>query len=957
MNGATGNDKEDDTRRNENQSDKEKNESLQPKENLFLFCTKQLKAGESFFALDPVKGVNRKPPDPVTEKVLPLSQPSTKELFECHICCRKFTSKGGRTKHLKACSKKKSLNTEVNAVTNPTVESTSQFTSSSTSSAPAVQPIRVWGQHTQNDLRQIISAAYEEIVHWQKNLFMVPTGASGKKFVKETTKFIEYFNSNSEFFCEISMKVLMIMPSLLLQKPGYKSKSKIHVECLSRRLVRWEEGDFDALLQEGRAIQKKNSQNNLRKKNPETLAKRFTNFMLKGQTTAAMRLLDSAETSGVLSLDDEVISQLREKHPDAVQPDPEALINGEVPFVDPVMFHDLDEAVIARAAARTKGAAGPSGMDAESWKRIILSKSFGKESDQLQTSLAKLARTLCVQHRAEIHDDSNKQLEAYTSCRLIPLDKNPGVRPIGIGETIRRIIGKAILQIVRNDVIESAGSLQLCAGQPGGAEAAVHAANKIFEDADTDAVLLVDATNAFNSLNRKTMLHNIKFIYPPLAIYIRNCYLNPSRLFISGGGEIKSSEGTTQGDPHAMPVYAVGITPLLPVHANVSLNKNTKQIAFADDLLGAGKLISLREYWNRLFADGPRLGYYPNASKTWLVVKPEVYELAKEIFADTTINVTCEGRKYLGGFIGTNQARDVYTNDLVSNWSLQLENLCKIAKSEPQAAFNGFCKGFRHKLTYHMRVLPNLHEQLKTLDEILNNSFIPAITGGHICSQNERELLSLPFNTGGMAIPILKELATSQYNDSKTICQQLVESIIKQDRDYFIDKSLDVKRKKDVVTRNQARQKQKLEEARQLMSLDEERANDVAQLKGASSWLSAAPSIHDNNFSLNKREFNDAVSIRYRWQPKYLPQICECGKSFSVDHALCCMKGGFIHTRHDDLRNTFANLLSEICNDVAIEPSMLALNDELETGKNKMKHDLTFRPGDSGSVGREHFLM
>ena len=117
------------------------------------------------------------------------------------------------------------------------------------------------------------------------------------------------------------------------------------------------------------------------------------------------------------------------------------------------------------------------------------------------------------------------------------------------------------------------------------------------------------------------------------------------------------------------------------------------------------------------------------------------------------------------------------------------------------------------------------------------------------------------------------------------------------------------------------------------MSLDEERANDVAQLNGASSWLSAAPSIHDNNFSLNKREFNDAVSIRYRWQPKYLPQICECGKSFSVDHALCCMKGGFIHARHDDLRNTFANLLSEICNDVAIEPSMLALNDELETGK------------------------
>ena len=68
---------------------------------------------------------------------------------------------------------------------------------------------------------------------------------------------------------------------------------------------------------------------------------------------------------------------------------------------------------------------------------------------------------------------------------------------------------------------------------------------------DADAVLLIDAEIAFNSKNRKVMLHNLKFICPIIATYILNCYATPSRLFIASGGEILSIEVTTQGDPTA----------------------------------------------------------------------------------------------------------------------------------------------------------------------------------------------------------------------------------------------------------------------------------------------------------------------------------------------------------------------------------------------------------------------
>ena len=50
-----------------------------------------------------------------------------------------------------------------------------------------------------------------------------------------------------------------------------------------------------------------------------------------------------------------------------------------------------------------------------------------------------------------------------------------GVRPIGIGEVLRRIIGKAIVTEIKPDLATNAGCLQLCAGQPAGCEAAAHA--------------------------------------------------------------------------------------------------------------------------------------------------------------------------------------------------------------------------------------------------------------------------------------------------------------------------------------------------------------------------------------------------------------------------------------------------------------------------------------------------
>ena len=80
-------------------------------------------------------------------------------------------------------------------------------------------------------------------------------------------------------------------------------------------------------------------------------------------------------------------------------------------------------------------------------------------------------------------------------------------------EVVRRIVAKAALYIIRDAIQAAAGPHQLCAGQIAGTEAAVHAVRSVFNHDDSDAILLVDATNAFNSLNHSVALHNNNYVH------------------------------------------------------------------------------------------------------------------------------------------------------------------------------------------------------------------------------------------------------------------------------------------------------------------------------------------------------------------------------------------------------------------------------------------------------------
>ena len=337
--------------------------------------------------------------------------------------------------------------------------------------------------------------------------------------------------------------------------------------------------------------------------------------------------------------------------------------------------------------------------------------SFDTASDNLCHSLSSLAVRLCT----VLVDPQG--LAPFTACRLIALNKNPGVRPIGICETVRRLISKAILRVIKDDVQQATGAVQLCAGQIAGIEAAIHATRLCFSSPGTEGVLLVDASNAFNSLNRKVALLNIQSLCPSIATILFNTYQDPSQLFVDGS-TLYSNEGTTQGDPLTMPMYALATLPLIQKLSNPCL-PNT-QLWYADDATAFGYISHLRTWWDRLVSCGPSYGYYPNASKTWLVTKEAHLQEATILFEGTGIHITAQGRPQLGAAVGTPSYVNQYVADKVQQWTTELERLSDIAKTQHMLPSHTACP---------VSGLLSLEQfpPLGISEDILQQKFIPAL--------------------------------------------------------------------------------------------------------------------------------------------------------------------------------------------------------------------------------------
>ena len=178
----------------------------------------------------------------------------------------------------------------------------------------------------------------------------------------------------------------------------------------------------------------------------------------------------------------------------------------------------------------------------------------------------------------------------------------------------------------------------------------------------------------------------------------------------------------------------------------------------------------------------PLFGYYLKPTKCWLIVKPRMKDMALKTFENTGTNLTEDGKHHLGAVIGSIEYRENYVTQIVNAWLDELNMLCDIARIESQAAYSCFVSGYKHKLTYIMRTIPNISHQLEKTDGLILTKFILAITDGIYVNPVEHYLFSLTAKYGGLGIPIFSQLAGIEFQNSQIMSEDLQNKTIEQER-------------------------------------------------------------------------------------------------------------------------------------------------------------------------------
>ena len=592
--------------------------------------------------------------------------------------------------------------------------------------------------------------------------------------------------------CDAMTRLFAFAPCLLAAPLGHRRTStsgKVSLTALVKQRVRlWNGKAYGQLWQAvTQAAVHRSAQRPTPEQQRKSNADRAIRLAKEGAYSRAAQALGSA---GVHAASPAVAAELRRKHPQARPTTDGEFVFPPAPELEPLPTHrnftpaEVMEAVQSFPKAVAAGGSAFSATHLLELLRVPSTRRFGL--------LDTLTKTVNILASGQAPSSMSQWVG---SAPVTPLCKRDGgVRPIAVGETLRRLVGKLWMKRISAKAQAYLGDSQVGVAVKGGAEAVVHAVQRAATDLGNGrndvAVLQLDLANAFNLVSRRAFLRVVRTEFPELFPWVQYTYGANAPWLWYGDIRWRSATGVQQGDPLGPLLFALALRALMD-----DLDPKIKQwdkesggdgvvlrVFYCDDGVFIAKhkiLQRILEYFESPLAKSYGFHLRANKCQVWWPSAPSAED--KYGYPSAVVQKYCTGTRVLQAPIGDLASIEAMVMDQVKDAELLLEAIADLPDAHVAFYLLRACFG-SCRLAYTLRCVPPEASlrAAQRYDAALEDT-LRRLIGGVLSSDVFRELqlpVKSPEPSFGVGLLSAVSCASAAYISSRMSTGKLVHRLL-----------------------------------------------------------------------------------------------------------------------------------------------------------------------------------